>query len=282
MTSSSRCLLLESISEIVQIDGFYDEWADQNDAPALAHLLRGSLQLKRAWVYRGYGRGTDVGEESFGKMDAALEISLRDLYPIIDDVLLGQEACARLIRSLMGVSEGGGWAEIDSVHGHMRSFGDGHLLGEVNYLLASCEKWLGSHEKMFFQARETVKDFKTNPNMGALVAVAHWEKHMHIERFEEDEVAASAYLADGEVMEEVTLLSQKLLEAPQLNFTDGVIAHNIFAAFFCEFSRYDLARPHFDRMGKCIIRYPWEFFLDGDLQKMYNRSLRTVYSLDIK
>jgi len=270
---SSRCLLIESVSDTIQQDDFFDVFFDNSNGPALACLLRGALLLKRAWIYRGYGRGEELSEDQVDNMVNALKNSIRSFEPIMDDAFVGQEACARAIRTLMGLSDS--WEEIDFVYGKMHVFPGEHMLGELNYLVASCEKWLGSHDKMFAHARTRVSAASKNPEMGALLAAAYWERHMFIERFEEDDAKALAFRSNAAIISEVKALADKLLAVSQPNCYDHIIGHNIFAAFFCEMNRFDLARPHFYFMGSKVIRYPWEFFGDGDLQKMYNKSIRS-------
>ena len=46
-------LITEALSEIIKDDAFFDEWCEKSRGYNLPHLLRGSLLLKRAWVYRG-------------------------------------------------------------------------------------------------------------------------------------------------------------------------------------------------------------------------------------
>ncbi|VAV91147.1 hypothetical protein MNBD_ALPHA06-1382 [hydrothermal vent metagenome] len=269
---SSQCLLVEALSELIPDDTFFDAFFDNGNGPSMACLLRGSLLLKRAWVYRGRGCGREISSTNYDNMQTALIKAYQSFDFILEDPSLGQEACARSIRVLMGLSDGTR-KEIHAVHAQMRTTPRPHLLGEINYHLACCEKWGGSHEEMFLHARKTSRNSDTDPQMGALMAAAYWEKHMFIERFDEDEEQAAAYRSNQAMIYEVQTLSEKLLvvEPPEQDMY--IVAHNVFAAFFCEVSRFDLARPHFQLLNQRLIRYPWEFFFAEDLQYMYNRSM---------
>jgi len=268
---ASFSYLVEAICESIEQDEYFDSWIADSDDADLPHLLRGATLLKRAWIYRGGGRGEEVTEDRFDRMGDALEKSLDSTVRILEHDAFGSEASARTIRTLMGLRDE--WDELDEVHDVMRGFDKPNFFGELNYLIASCEKWLGSHEKMFDFARSTTRAFPDHPAFGALVAAAHWERHMHYERFEENEELAATYLTNKAVLMEVTSLSKRLLSEPSKEPYSDLLAHNIFAAFFGEADQYELARPHFNRIGHHIMRYPWEFCTKIGFQIMRTATL---------
>jgi len=158
-TPIERIYLLEAISDMVAQDDFYDNWFNQSNGPPLSCLVRGALLTKRA--------------------------------SILDDPDLGQDAASYLIRVLMGLNAE--WAQIDEVLAIMRSRPEPHLMGELNYLIASCEKWLGSHEKMYQSAHNAIEAYPEHPEIGALQAVAHWERLLYYDFFNNDEAGSLAY-----------------------------------------------------------------------------------------
>jgi len=264
-------LLNEGISELIVQDDLLDDWFNESNGPALACLLRGTLLLKRAWVYRGWGRGSEVSEDSFKQMYAALDRAQKSMIPIMDDPVYGSEACARLIKVCKGLSAN--WEDLDFLLKKMWSFGHINMIGEVYYLIASCEKWLGSHEKMYRFAEDRAKLASKHPELGALVAAAHFERHMYWERFDEDQAKADAFKANVMYIEDIINFRDKLLEAYSPDNPDHVIAHNIIAGVCCEFNLFAVATPCFMVMNKRATPYPWDFLGDDFLQYGYNEAM---------
>jgi len=265
-------LLVEAVSSVIVQDELLDEWFDNSNGPALACLLRGAILLKRAWVYRGWGRGHEVSEDSFERMYKALGTSLRSLTPIMDDSIYGSEACARLIRVHKGLSAD--WDDIDAVHTQMRSFENCNMIGEVHYLIASCEKWLGSHDKMFKFAINSAAQYPEYPELGALVAAAHFDRHMYWDRFDENHEEAIRYRADPNILEEIIEFRDKLLSQYETDKEEHVLAHNIFAAVACEFEKFELATPSFMCIGQKVMAYPWAHFWEEELQSGYIKAMK--------
>ncbi len=271
LSSCEISLLNEGVSELVQQDDLLDSWFDDSNGPALSCLLRGTIMLKRAWYYRGWGRGEDVSDDRFGRMYWALDMALNSLAPIVDHPKYGSEACARLIKVQKGLDAS--WDDIDAVLNQMWSFENINLIGETNYLIASCEKWLGSHDKMFQFAKDRASYRSDHPELGALLAVAHYERHMYLERFDEDQTAADKYKSNPAIIDDLLSNRSHLLETTNSPKDSYVFAHNIFAGVLSEFGQYELAMPHFEAIGSSASPYPWHFIGIHRLQHMYNKAM---------
>jgi len=265
-------LLVEAVSSVIVQDDLLDDWFNNSNGPSVACLLRGAILLKRAWVYRGWGRGFEVTEDRIEKMYEALGRSLRSLTPIMDDPDYGSEACARLIRVHKGLSAN--WEDIDAIHQQMRSFGHCNMIGEVHYLIASCEKWLGSHDKMFEFAIETATNHPEFPELGALVAAAHFERHMYWNIFDDMPEQAKQYRTDKDNIDQITEFRDRLLTHYEPGKEEHILAHNIFAAAYCEFEKYELATPSFLCIGPKVMAYPWAHFWQEGLQSGYNEAMK--------
>jgi len=270
---AEQSLLVEAVSEVVQEDTFFDDWYDEGKGSKLAGLLRGALLTKRAWYYRGGGRGSDVSEDSANLMYDALDRAIETLKPLLYDPIYAREANARCIRVAKGL--GLSWDQFAILQANIRDDGDYNLVGELDYLVVSCEKWLGSHQQMFDHAFDAVATFSHAPEMGCLVTAAHWERHMYFERFEGDAQKAESYKLDPKVLREIVNASDRLLRDPTVSDQRHIIAHNIFAGVLSEFNRFDLAKPHFVHMDEQVFPYPWRHLLPEQLQDWHNKAMRT-------
>ena len=261
-------LLLEGVSDLVDRDDLLDEWYADREGPDLAALLRGTILRKRAWFYRGGGGAESVTEEGWVKMRETLLEAQRSLSPITDNPVYGSEACGRLINVHKGLSSD--WIVIDDIFERMTHFGHINLIGEIYYLNASCEKWLGSHDKMFDFAR---KRAEVDPELGALIAAAHYERHMFLERFDEEFEAADRYKKHPDVLGEIFDAQEKLIKAYDPQNHDYVLAHNIFACVISVFTQFKGAAPSFALTKKRFTPYPWLHEDDAYLPYAYKTAM---------
>lgn len=272
LAPAEQSLLIEAVSEVVQEDTFFDEWHDEGNGPALAGLLRGTLLTKRAWHYRGRARSEDVSEEAWEKMGSALDTAIDTFKPLFHDPIYGREASARCIRAAKGQDYD--WDQIDFLHKNIRREGGHSLIGELDYLVASCEKWLGSHQKMFDHAFDTVGHYPLASEVGCLIAAAHWERLMFLERFDKDKKAAKAYASNPKTLKEITNASARILRNADAGDQRFMIAHNIFAGVLSDFARFDLAKPHFTLMKQQVLPYPWRHGGPFTLQVSHTIAMR--------
>ena len=270
-TTHERTYLLEAVSDMVAQDDFYDEWFDNSNGPPLSCLLRGYLLAQRAWHYRGYGRGEEVSDENANLMYETLKKAYNSLLPIISDQEIGQDACAKLIRVLMGVNAE--WEQIDEVLTSLRGYETPHLFGELNYLIASCEKWLGNHDKMYRCAHDACELYPNDPTITALHAVTHWERQLYYDIFDKNEREGNEYRNNADILKDMTYRSKHFLKSSNAEQSQSVPAHNFYAAFFCDRGEYDLAQPHFAKIKTRVVAYPWSFYEDKYLHQVYNISM---------
>lgn len=264
-------LLNEGVSDIIQQDDLLDHWFDEGNGPPLAALLRGTILRKRAWFYRGSGGGDEVGEEKFAKMFEVLRDARRSLSPILDHPQYGSEACARMINVYKGLQEE--WEDIDEILKQMWSFGEINLTGEIHYLIACCEKWFGSHRKMFRFAEKRIAAHPEHPELGALMAAAHYERHMFAERFDENQMEADKYRENPNHLNEITQLRDKLLAVSEPGKPEHILAHNIFAGVASGFFVYQIATPSFLQIGERFTPYPWIYMDDDFLPYAHKTSM---------
>jgi hypothetical protein len=267
-------LITEGLSEIIKDDGFFDSWCEKSRGYYLPHLLRGTLLLKRAWVYRGGGRAHEVEGQRWPKFFDALESSFESLTAAMNSNPAISEAPARAIRTLMGLSAE--WEDIDEMYARLRATGEPNFCGEINYLIASCEKWLGSHDKMFEFARRTYSN-DAHPSFAGLIAEAHQERHLYISRWDDDDDAAETYLSSESVHAELTAASQYLLAHTQDRpIFETIEAHNYFALIFSLGENHAQAAAHYAAIGKGLSLHPWEFYTNEFLNSYRRKSLAYI------
>lgn len=265
-----RSYFIEAVSDMFADDHVFDDWVETESA--IAKLFQGAHLTKRAWYYRGGGKGEDVGENAGDMMQNLLGKAHNILVPIAADEELGQEAAAKLIRISMGL--GDNLSEIANMHKMLRQFDRPHFFGELNYLIASCKKWGGSHDAMFGAAQSAIDCYSEHPEMGGLMAAAHWERHLYYTGFDRDEAAGAAYLKNRKIFDEVNNLGNKLLRSPQTKGYEAVAAHNIYSIFYCDRDLWRHAKPHFVDMNLRFTRYPWECYNDSFLKAARKISMR--------
>jgi len=270
LDAANKTLVLEAITNIISEDSYFDKWQKHERCDKEIALSRATLLVKRAWFYRGAGRASEVNDDAFERMFDLLDISIELLKPLLEHPFLGQEACAQAITVLMGLNEN--WDDINYVHETMRTNTGWHLRGELNFLLVSCEKWLGSHDAMFAHARNTIDQARHAPHMSALIAAAHFERYIYFERFDGNAAAAKAYKENKDVLAEIEFHAKHVLAVTDQETAEHIYAHNIFAGTFSAFGRFDLARPHFDAIGQRTTAYPWTYFWEEEVQAFYNKA----------
>ena len=273
LSSGEQTLLVEAVSEIVQDDTFFDAWFDDGNGPPLSALLRGAVLVKRAWFHRGGGRGEDVTQDKWQKMEAALDQAIESLKSILYDPVYGREANARCIRAAKGL--GLSWDQLDILLENIRSNQKHHVFGEIDYLVASCKKWLGSDEKMFEHAFSAMAEYPGSAAMGCLLAAAHFERLFYIDHFEGDAALAAQYQSDQKILSEIRAASQRLLRKSEPGAPEHIFAHNVFACAFYNFDLHQDAKAHFLHIGEQITPYPWRYFFADDIQRAYTLAMRT-------
>lgn len=272
LSATEQTLLIEATSEAISSDDFFDDWYDGGNGPALSGLLRGALLIKRAWFHRGSGRGKDVSEAGWKGMENALRQAIESLKPILHNPIYGCEANARCIRAAKGL--GLSWDQLNILLENMRQGGKLHLDGELDYLVACCEKWLGSHDKMFEHAFSVVARYPHSPETGAVMAAAHFERLFYYAVFDQDVAKTESYMTDAKVLGELRTASRRLMSASSHDHPDYIVAHNIFAGVFYYFDCVADAKPHFEHMGEQVLPYPWRHFSADELQLAYTHAMR--------
>jgi len=168
------------------------------------------------------------------------------------------------------------WEDIDKAHAQMRSTGEPNFSGETNYLIASCEKWLGSHAKMLEFAQNAYAT-SLHPSLAGLIAEAHFEKYFYLLVFEDEEDKADAYLEDDAVKRQILQASHFLLDACEgRSKYEFVEAHGYFACVFSPVENHEAAAMHYLGMGRVISRHPWEFFENSFLNQSRRKALASI------
>jgi hypothetical protein len=139
-----------------------------------------------------------------------------------------------------------------------------------------CPKWGGSYEAMHGFAVECTKASPPGSVNGALVAEAHLEHWLLVQR-DEDKTAAIAYLKRPEVQQELLWAAGHSVLNPAFRpVIRWVYAHSAFAMAFSLAENYQAAAPHFHALyanGNVASESPWNYLGDAAEHFVIHRNL---------
>lgn len=248
------------ISALADLDGRkhpqVDDWVRRRPESVLARQVRARNYIGWAWDARGGGQAgtvTDEGWERFFKrlavaeqdLGESLELDDRDpnTYAIMlitcKGLQLGlEEGLARFIRA--------------------KECGPEHLAAHYNYLVLACEKWGGSHEKMYGFAHSVRDDAPDGSNLHSIICDAHYERCLYGTHFDEDPTYEQ-FFRRPKVRRSIQDAYERSLGHPahvKRRVQDFKVM-NIFAWCFHEAGDYPMAKKLLRTVGDCWTRYPW-------------------------
>ncbi len=252
-------LALQAISQKYNNkEGVFDPWIQDHKEEHIPNLFNGAHLMALAWEYRGYGKGEEVTEDRFELFFETLNRAYDALAKAKVNGPQNSEVISRMIRVLMGLQAT--WEDIDWGLSQLDSYEKPNLYGYLNYLIASCEKWHGSHDKMFEFAKQYSSKNIGYGYMLALIPSAHIERWLYMSWWENIPAQADTYFQRPEVKEE--LLSADEMFANNYSHTDisfNLYAHNLFAYSLYRAGEYKLAQEHIKASAKRLTPYPWDF-----------------------
>lgn len=221
----------------------------------LSNLIAGAVLHGRAIRHRGMDDAESVSDKQWGQylptlakaQELILEASGADLFSGI--------AAAWRMTAFVDASE----SEKDAAEAALLVADDVSVSGLSRLVSARAQKWGGSHAEMWRVARANAE--RNLPGTLSLLAKAHYEHHLWLERFEDDpRVAAGAksYFRDHVVITELIEASRRVLDGRSPADPRNILyADNWFAWVFWNADRSELARPHLKRMGKNVDSSIW-------------------------
>lgn len=254
-------------AEVPGVEQFLVSVAEREPARTLPKLLLGARCIELAWEVRTGARAQHVSREQFD----AMHRHLRDGEQLLLEVTAREpgNAAAWALRLINVRGLELGQDEAQRRYDRLART-EPHMMGaQVQMLQQLCPKWSGSWEKAFAFARQcaaAAPDGSLNP---ALVAEAHMERWLELDRGEDE-----AYLRRPEVQHEVAEMAARSVLHPAFRPVLGwTKAHGYFAAIFSLAGDHRRAAVHFRALGGYANEFPWVYLGDQAEQFVKHRDL---------
>ena len=236
-----------------------DAWVEQNARCGEAYLVRGAHGVQWAWAARAGGDpGGSTGANSFQER---LQMAESDLQKAAR--LLPKNAAPYIQLILCSIGKSDPPAKVNQYFQAAKTRApnswNAHLFAQT-YL---CQKWMGTHEKMFSFSKKTMLGSRRGSGLGAVVAVAHVERYLYLLAFERDEAAAENYWKRASVRDDLMAAYRHSLGAP--NYRETAVTpwqRNHFAFALSSAGMTVQAGPLFESLGKTHTEFPWTYFGD--------------------
>jgi len=231
-----------------QVPTGFSEWARQNQANPLAHLLRGAAEVGRAWRIRGYGSPADTTAAEFAGFHAVLqraEASLRTAAYL-------DPASPSPWRWLLHTARGQqvGLAETMRRRSELVARHPEHFLGHYEAIESICPRWGSDANQMYACLDEWLPAAAPNSLLHGLVFVANVER-----RLRDDPKAPVTRDPDAK---QRACQATESMRMSRCTRPDEFWAHNYAAAWYSLIGDTRRARAHFRLLrGYCTI-WPWE------------------------
>lgn len=178
-------------------------------------------------------------------------------------------------------------AQINSLIGRVQASGEDNLYAALNHMLAHTPRMTGQADGMWRIANEWAS---TPPNAAwlAIPARAHIEEWVFaMQLTPPNSHARSAMIdlqSDDNFIRHIARLDDMFwaaLQRGEMSGAESSFAHNHFAFLMHIFKLQDRVKPHLERIGSHIARYPWIFLPTGasrptlmllDLRRQYGLS----------
>lgn len=252
-----RAFVVGALSDWPGRPTWLDEWyRARARASALPALVRGAHSIVWAWEARGSGVGSTVDREAAALFASRLDAAERDLMEVAQRDPEDPTPWALLIATGMGRSQGP--AVLAKRFGQAVQRDPDHRAAHARMLVASTEKWGGSHAAMFAFAREAVARATPGSSLHTLVAWAHIERWLaHLGSG--GAAVGKGYMGGASVRKELLAARDGLLGAPLQAPACEALDRNILAFALWLAGEKTLAAEELRAIGDRISRMPWGF-----------------------
>ena len=228
---------------------------------ALARTVSGARHVAWAWEARTGYRASQVSQEQFRTFHERLRVAEEHLYAAVELDPGSAAPWYSLAISSRGLQHGHAVTRRRFEAGSKRA---PHHVGLHRQLLQQvCAKWSGSHEEMHAFAKESMEKAPPGSAMGELVATAHIEHWLDLERGED-----AAYVGQPHVLAELKEAAAKsVFHAAFAPTSSPYGALNEFAMAFWLAGDKASAHELFKRIGDHPTKSPWQY--RGDPEKVF-------------
>ena len=261
-----RCFLLDACGSVPDVQ----EWLGPiAAADPLAQLVRGCHAVAWAWEARGAYFVQYTRAQQFELFFERLRLAESSLYDVVaanpDEVA----AWAFLVRTARGLQHGLGDGEFRFQQATSRHATN--LKAHAEWLQTNCQKWDGSHDRMFHLARSAAAAAPDGNMLHALIPLAHLEVGLSLEGS-----ASRLYLTRPDVQAELRAAADRSVLHPAADLRPGwPLYFNTFAMAFANAGDRSAAAAVFARLGDQITANPWGY-VGGNPAKNFSRARAAV------
>ncbi|MEV5742376.1 hypothetical protein AB0L30_20180 [Microbispora rosea] len=251
-----RAFYLNVCGSVKGVQDWADEWIAAEPGSTLPLLVKGAHGIRWAWEARGAATADQTSDQQFREFHRRLKMAEDCLDEVVERDPDDVAAWSFLVVSARGRQVGREEA-LRRFHA-ATSRHPGHLHTHTQMLQWLCAKWFGSEEEMFAFARRTVADAPPGSPLGRLVAEAHLEKWLSLDRGEDDE-----YMTRPDVRAELRAAADRSVRHPAYRRRPGWPEdHNVFACAFVLAADHVAARERFEALGDLVTETPWRYLGD--------------------
>jgi hypothetical protein len=231
------------------------------DADSVILTILGGVLVYHGIATRGSGPATSVIKANAPRMMENLKAAAALLKEASTRNSGDSTTLALLLRlELVTTRE---QAQINNLVGRIQATGEDNIYAASNHLLANTPKWGGSASSMWRVANEWASQ-PPNAAWLAIPARAHAEEWCYAMVFAPPNAPERSAMIDlmqddgfKRHLARLDDLFWAALQREPLSGAEASFAHNHFAFLMHIFRIEDRARPHLERIGGHIARYPW-------------------------
>ncbi|MFE0459541.1 hypothetical protein ACFW1A_09800 [Kitasatospora sp. NPDC058965] len=245
--------LVGQIAEVAGVEEWIPQAVASESESALPLLVSGARQITWGWEARTAARAKYVTREQWQLFHQRLETAEEQLYAVAEREpdWLGPWYFLQISGRGGSVDEDAGTYRFEAA---LRRC-PGHPASHRQRLQQLCRKWGGSHEQMHAFARTAMLGAPEGSQLGELVALAHLEHWLDLDRG-----ADQRYLTSQPVRLQLAEAAQRSVLHPAYVRRRGWAGpHNTFAMVLSLAGERNLARAVFAHLGDNVTEDPWDY-----------------------
>lgn len=249
--------LMEATGQVPDIQDWIHEWIDAEPESTLPVLVAGCHAVFWAWEARGGKRARYTSAEQFRLFHQRLHYAESMLQRVLVSEPDNVTARAWLVTSARGLQLSKEVARerfeaVTRLH-------PGHVVAHEQRLQYLCAKWSGSHEEMFDFARSAAAAAGPNSLVHEIVAVAHLERWLDMERDE-----GKDYMCSDEVRAELLAAAENSIFHPDYIPAGPGWAPRVasFAITLELADEFGAAAHAFALLDGMVTEWPWQYIGD--------------------
>lgn len=254
----SRHFYVVQLSNIEGRPGWLEEWVAARPGSSIPLLFRGSHGVHWAWEARGETYASMVPRGAWKIFHERLIAADRDLSLAASLDEDDPTPYARGITIAMGLGLGN--------NEKTRRFNEAarrqrwHVSAHMNMIQALAGKWSGSDNAMLTFARKQSADAPEGHSVHKVIASAHIERRLSLDRQPNGGGHAGSYFWDREVRKEIYQAADRSIRSA--DYAPGVheaADRNFFAMAFWLMRDYDAQLEQMNAIGARVLPVPWKY-----------------------